>query len=61
MGPFERYNLVKLYVQEQEKKEEAEKAKQEEEKKKETSPNGQAIADERTDEERIEAVCILIL
>lgn len=55
LGPFERYKLVKPYVQEQEEKAEAERAKQEEERTNKTSINGELI-EERTNEQRIEAV-----
>lgn len=59
LGPFERYKLVKPYVQEQEKKAEAERAKKKEEEN-ETSVNGEELLEERTNEQRIEAVSIFL-
>lgn len=53
LGPFERYKLVRPFIQAQERKEEEERAKEEKEK----SKGQHTVSDSRTDEERIEAVC----
>lgn len=51
---------MKSFIQEQGKKDEAVKAEQEEEKKKESALGGEKT-DERTNEERIEVVCLTFI
>lgn len=60
LGPFERYKLVRPYLEEQEKKEEAKRLKEAEERSK-NSENPQEQIIERTDEDRIETVSGLYL
>lgn len=56
LGPYERYKLVKPYIQEQERKEEAEKAKKNEENK--GAVENPENSENRSVEQRIEAVGI---
>lgn len=57
LGPFERYKLVKPFIQAEEERLASEKAKMEERTESSVqSSASNAVADSRTDEERIESV-----